>query len=138
MPQDSSWAVQAAVYSRLCADAGLTALLAAGVDSVFDHVPQGSAFPYIALGNLSARPMETQGGGGYDITLDIHCYSRALGMKEARGIMSAIAAVLHDADFSVSGQNLILCRMTEQETTLEPDGETRHGLQRFTIITEPA
>jgi hypothetical protein len=138
MPQDSSWAVQAAVYSRLCADAGLTSLLAAGAASIFDHVPQGSAFPYIALGSLAARPLETQGGGGYDISLDIHCYSRALGMKQARAVMAAVASALHGADFAVTGQVLVLCRLTEQETALEPDGETRHGLQRFTIITEPA
>lgn len=137
MPQDSSWAVQAAVYSRLCADAGVTALLAEGAASVFDHVPQGSVFPYIALGSLSSRPLETQQGGGHDITLDIHCYSRGLGMKEARAIMAAVAACLHHADFALSGHGLVSCRLAGQETALEQDGETRHGAQRFNIITEP-
>lgn len=138
MPQDSAWAVQAALYTRLCAASAVTALLAAGAGSVFDHVPPGSAFPYIALGDMAAQPLETQTGGGHDITLDIHVFSRAPGMKETRAIMAALSALLHEQDFAVTGQNLILCRMAAQDTRLEADGETRHGTQRYRIITEPA
>ncbi len=137
MPQDSCWAVQAAVYGRLSGNAGVTALLAAGAAGVFDHMPQSSVFPYIALGDMAARPEETQSGGGYDITLDIHCYSRALGMKQSRAIRAAVSAALHEADFAVTGQSLVLCRLERQETRLEADGETRHGVLRFRIITEP-
>ena len=137
MPQDSCWAVQAAVYARLSGDSGVTALLGAGASGVFDHVPQASVFPYIALGGMEARPEETQDGRGYDITLDIHCYSRSLGMKQSRAIIAAVSAALHEADFAVTGQSLVLCRLERQETRLEQDGETRHGLMRFRIITEP-
>lgn len=138
MPQDSAWAVQAAVYSRLCADSGVTGLLAAGSNSVFDHVPQGSAFPYIALGDMGCKPLETQTGAGNDIIFDIHCYSRGLGMKQTREILAAVAACLHEAAFTVTDHMLVLCRLVSQETRLMEDGETRHGLQRFRIITEPA
>ena len=67
MTQDSAWAAQAALYAALCAHAPLTAQLAAGAGSVFDHVPQGAAFPYIVLGDMRAAPLETQDGGGCDI-----------------------------------------------------------------------
>ena len=137
MPQDSAWAVQAAVYSRLCADTGVTGLLAAGDASIFDHVPEASAFPYIALGDMAAKPFETQVGTGNDIIFDIHCYSTGLGMKQAREIMAAVSSCLHEVAFTVTGHTLVLCRLASQETRLEADGETRHGLQRFRIITEP-
>lgn len=137
MPQDSSWPVQAALYARLCATPGVTSLLAQGADSVFDHVPQASVFPYIVLGDIASRPLETQEGGGHDITMDIRVFSRSPGMKEARGIMAAVGACLHDADFAVSGQSLVLCRLVSQRATLAADGETRAGVMTFRIITEP-
>lgn len=95
----------------------------------------GSAFPYIVLGESAAEPLETQAGGGYDTTLDIHTYSRALGMKEAKAVMAAISDCLHGQDFAVTGQRLVFCRLISQ--SLRQDGETRHGVQRFRIITEP-
>lgn len=135
MPQDSLWPVQAAIYGVLAVAPALTALLAEGGSSVFDHVPQGSAFPYIVLGDSAAQPLETQTGGGCDMTIDIHAYSRALGMKEAKAVMAAISDCLHGQDFAIAGQRLVFCRLTSQ--TLRQEGETRHGVQRFRIITEP-
>lgn len=135
MPQDSLWPVQAAIYGVLAGDAGLAALLANGADSVFDHVPQASAFPYIVLGESAAQPLETQEGGGCDMTVDIHAYSRALGMKEAKAIIAAVSAALHDRNFTVIGQRLVLCRLQSQQ--LRQEGETRHGISRFRIVTEP-
>lgn len=135
MPQDSLWPVQAAIYGVLAGATALTAQLAEGGSSVFDHVPQGSAFPYIVLGESAAEPLETQAGGGYDTTLDIHTYSRALGMKEAKAVMAAISDCLHGQDFAVTGQRLVFCRLISQ--SLRQDSETRHGVQRFRIITEP-
>jgi hypothetical protein len=135
MPQDSLWPVQAAIYGVLAGATALTAQLADGADSVFDHVPQGSAFPYIVLGESAAEPLETQTGGGCDITIDIHAYSRALGMKEAKAVMAAISGALHGQNFAVTGQRLVFCRLQSQQ--LRQDGETRHGVQRYRIITEP-
>ncbi len=135
MPQDSLWPVQAAIYGVLTGEPAVTAQLPEGAEGVFDHVPQGSAFPYIVLGDSGAQPLETQAGGGCDSTIDIHTYSRALGMKEAKAVMAAIAACLHAQDFAVTGQRLVFCRLMSQ--TLRQDGETRHGTQRFRIITEP-
>ena len=136
MPQDSLWPVQAAIYGVLAGNSALTAQLAEGASSVFDHVPQGSAFPYIVLGNSAAQPLETQSGGGCDSTVDIHAYSRALGMKEAKSVMAAVSDALHNQNFTVAGQRLVFCRLISHE--LRQEGETRHGISRFRIITEPA
>ncbi|HYD17051.1 MAG TPA: DUF3168 domain-containing protein [Patescibacteria group bacterium] len=137
MSQDSCWPVQAGVYARLGSFAPLTALLASGASGVYDHVPPGSAFPYIVLGMMRAEPFETQRGGGYDIVLEVQSYSRALGMKEARGLMEAVASALHDETFPIEGQRLVFCRLVAQESRLSPDGETRTGSQRFRLLTEP-
>lgn len=137
MTQDSAWAVQAAVYAALCAHPPLTAQLAAGANSVFDHVPQGAAFPYIVLGDMQAAPLETQGGGGYDITLDVLAFSKGAGMKEVKNVMSAVFDALHGHPPAAAGQTVVLCELAQAEAALLQDGETRRGRQRFRIVTEP-
>lgn len=137
MATESSWDVQAAVYSQLTTASALTAQLANGANSILDHVPAGTAFPYVVIGDMATGPMDTQRYGGYDIDLSIHIYSRASGMKEVKSIMAAIFDALHDQTFSVPNQILILCQQTSAQAALESDGITRRGLQNFNIITEP-
>jgi len=136
MSAQSLWAVQAAVYERLAGDTALAALLPAS--GIFDAVPDDTPFPYIVFGDLTARPADTQGTTGYDITLDIETYSRNAGMKEAKGLMQAVYDCLHNQSFSIEGQTLLLCLETASNCTLQPDGRTRKSVQRFHLITEPA
>ena len=138
MSADSVWDVQTGVFSTLTGNAALIALLASGADSVLDHVPAGTAFPYVVIGESSSRPMDSQRFSGNDVTLSIHTYSRGSGMQQSRRIMSAIYDALHDVSFAVPNQTLVLCQCLETETMLDGDGATRHGIQRFQIITEPA
>lgn len=137
MTGDSAWDVQTALYARLTGATPLTLLLAGGATGVCDHVPQGLPFPYVVLSALQAKASDTQQTHGYDITISIASYSQTEGMKELRGIMAAVYDTLHDADFTVPNQSLILCQQVSAETQLESDGITRAGLQRFRIVTEP-
>ncbi len=137
MTASSFWPVQQAVYARLVADADLLALLPQGNAAVLDHVPDDTPFPYIVIGDMQARPLETQGTSGHDITLEVLSYSQSTGMKEAKALMAAIYASLHRAAFTVTGHTVILCDLEAEECRLLPDVRTRLGLQRFSIITEP-
>ena len=69
--------------------------------------------------------------------LTIHTYGRGCGMQEIRRIMSVIYDALHIVSFAVPNQILVLCQYVDSETGLEDDGMTRHGIQRFQLITEP-
>jgi hypothetical protein len=134
---DSTWDVQAAIFSRLSADSNITALLADGANSILDYVPSGANAPYIVLGETRAEPFDTATDAGCEVMIAIHSYSRSLGMKEARDVMTAVYNSLHRASFAVSGHSLILCHLLDSETVMEADGQTRHGIQRFRVITEP-
>ena len=81
--------------------------------------------------------MDTQDSRGYDITLTVHSYSRASGFKELRALMAAVHDILHGAALTPPGQHVTLCDEVSSDTRLESDGITRHGLQRFHIVTEP-
>jgi hypothetical protein len=146
MSSDSLWDVQTGVFTVLTGTSALTALLANGAASILDHVPTGTAFPYVVLGAAQSVPMDTQGVSGNEVTLTIDTYSRATGMNEARHIMSQIYGALHNTSFAVPNQVLVQCQCLDSATGLEADGMgryaqdavVRHGAQRFRIITEPA
>lgn len=138
MPRPNTWNVQAGIYTCLAATSNLTDLLADGTQSVCDHVPAGAVFPYIVIGDMSSRPLDTQRYQGRETTATIHSYSRAAGMKELKSIMIAVQEALHDVDFSVNDETLVLCQEISSDNFLDSDGETRHGVQRFRIITEHA
>ncbi len=137
MSTDSTWDVQSALFAKLSADSNLTGLLANGTNSVLDHVLSGTLFPYVVIGETHSSPLDTSGSAGYEVVISIHTYSRGVGMNETRQIMSAIYDNLHRADFTVPNQTMVMCKLLDTETRLDVDGKTRHGVQRFQIITEP-
>lgn len=137
MTTDTLWRVQTAVRAHLAADDSLTALLPAGSDGICDHVPAGTAFPYIVLSDMQAVPHDTVGGDGYEITLYIDSFSQAAGMKELKTLMHVLRARLHRAGFTVTGHSLVTCDEISAAVSLEADGRTRAGRQRFRLIVEP-
>lgn len=129
--------VQAAVYGRLSGAGAVTSLLA-GAASVYDQVPQGSAFPYIVLTDMAARPAAaTREFSATAVFLDIETYSRAAGKQECQRIAAAIEAVLHEADLAVAGHRLVFCRIIATEITQVHDAATWRARQRLHVLVEP-
>lgn len=137
MSADSQWALQQAVYSALTGDSALQGLLG-NPARVFDHVPQGSVFPYLVIGEVSATPFDTKTEAGLDQRLTIHTWSRYRGRKETKDIMAAVLAVLDGQSLAVSGHTLVLLRFEFATTIVDDDGLTRHGVQRFGALTQLA
>jgi len=137
MSANSLWDVQVGVFNRLSGDAGLTTLLASGAEGIFDHAPPAAQLPYVVLGELSLREMDTHRGAGANISLAVHVYSKEGGLKEAKQIMGKVYEALHNASFVVPNYDLILCQFVDAEVRLEGDGATRHGVQRFQVVVEP-
>ena len=133
MAKDSSWDVQSGVFTALCANQNLTSLLADGVNSICDHVAQGSAFPYIVLGESDNAELA---GNALEHNSSINIYSKSAGMNEVKQIMSAIYETLHNKDFTIPNNRLVLCLIQNSSARVAGDGKTRLGLQSFKIITE--
>ena len=135
MTADSQWPLQQAVYATLTDDAALQALIG-NPARVFDHVPQDSAFPYVVVGEATSGPFDTKTEDGLEQTLTIHTWSRYRGLKETKDIMAAVMGALDDQALAVNGHDLVLLRFTFGATFLDPDGLTRHGVQRFRAVTQ--
>ena len=142
MTADPQWQLQVAVDTALRADATLIALLADGVDGIYDGVPQDSVFPYVVIGDDTVRPFDTMTEDGAEATLTIHTWdspdadSDQIGFSTTKQIMSAIVDALDQATLSVTGHTLVLLRFEFSHTFLDPDGLTRHGVQRFRALTQ--
>lgn len=134
MNADSRWSVQKAVVTALKEDAQIDAL----VDGrVYDHVPQGSAFPYIVIGDISGSPYDTVADTGMQLSLNVLCWSRYRGRKELREMQAAIYNALHRVPLTLTDQDHIDTLFLSSSDGQEGDGLTYFGAQSFVIWTEP-
>ena len=114
---------------------------------VFDQVPQdtwrrpaaGGGFPpYVVIGLATVRDFDTKTEDGCDQALLIHTWSRYRGFKEAKQIMAAVVDALDRQGLAIAGHALVQLRFEFSDSFLEEDGLTRHGVQRFRVLTEAA
>ncbi|NOT71302.1 MAG: DUF3168 domain-containing protein [Hyphomicrobium sp.] len=131
----AGFALQKALFSKLTADAGVTAVL--GGARIYDDVPNRAEFPYLTFGQTTERDWSTGSEPGHEHIFTLHVWSRARGRKEADDVMSATAAALHDQALTLDGHRLVNLRHEFSDARREPDGETYHGVARYRAITEP-
>jgi hypothetical protein len=120
--------IQAAIYTKVSAIGYPT----------FDSVPQESAFPYIVIGDDTSIPFDTDDSLGSETTCTIHVWSRHRGRKEVKEIMRTLYEALHRAEFPIIGGALIECQAEFEESFMDADGLTRHGVIRFRLLVDSA
>ena len=134
MSADSSWELQKAVFTALTGDAPLMAM----ITGVHDHVPQDAAFPYVTIGESTARDWSAVGVSGIETTLVMHVWSRERGHKEVKQILAEIHRILHDADLTVPGHVLVWLRYGFSQSIRDNDGATYHGIAQYDALTNQA
>jgi len=103
---------------------------------VFDHVPQDTPYPYIVVGDDTSTPFDTDDSQGTEATCTIHAWSQYRGRKEAKALNQVIYDTLHRQTLAVNGAHPVECFQEFEQTLVESDGLTRHGISRFRIIIE--
>jgi hypothetical protein len=119
--------IQKAVY---------TALVAALDVPVFDNVPQNSPYPYVVVGDDTAVPWDTDDSLGTEATVTVHAWSQYRGRAEAKELLQQIYTALHRQDIAVENAVTIESIAEFQQTIVESDGLTRHGIIRFRITVD--
>lgn len=132
MTGHASWELQKAIYTALSGDATLGAL----VTGIYDHIPEGSALPYVQIGECWAEQWDTKTESGMESFITLHSFSRNRGKKSITDIMAENYRILHNANLTVTGQTLVLLQQVMEERMLDDDGKTYHGVQRFRALTE--
>ncbi|MDE3017264.1 MAG: DUF3168 domain-containing protein [Pseudomonadota bacterium] len=124
--------LQEAVYAALTGDATLMAL----VSGVFDRPPEGTAFPYVTLGESTGSDWSSAATVGMEHHFTLHVWSREGGRKQSASIMERLHTLLHQANLSITGQTLVMMVFSASEIVLENDGWTYHGKMQFHALLQ--
>lgn len=119
--------LQQAIYDTLTGDATLMGM----VTGIYDRPPQGSAFPYITLGDTDVADWSTKTTAGTEHRSTLHAWSREGGRAQAAAIMERLHTLLHQGTMIVPGQSMVSCRFLSSSLVLENDGWTYHGAVHF-------
>jgi len=125
--------VQTAIYQRLKADP----VLAGMVTGVYDYVPEGTAYPYVRIGDHLSTPDNTHDTYGREITTTIHVWTRSRGNAQGQAIAARIGELLdhRPRDLAVAGHRVVSIRQEFDQVLPDPDPEVRHHILRFRIQT---
>lgn len=128
--------LQRGIYSALTGSAALTAAASNGV-RVYDRVPAPAVFPYITISDAqviddgnSCEPDQ------FEVFADLHVWSRAVGMAEAKTIAGVIRSVLL-AITSVSNWTVSVADFQTARHFADPDGLTTHSVVTFRFLLQP-
>jgi hypothetical protein len=80
------WPVQQALYGALTA--------APATYPVYDAVPQGTAFPYLVLGEITSIPDDELEAASADASFTVHAWSRNAGKKQIHAMLEFARARL--------------------------------------------
>lgn len=127
----NQWNLQVALVDRLLADEAVKSFVDA---RVYDDVPQNTAFPYVVVGDDTSIDWSQDCSLGAESTITIHVWSRYSGRKEAKQIMTAIYETLNRKELTISGAQNVICHFDYEDTFLDPDGATRHGVIRLRLL----
>ena len=112
--------------------------------TVFDtapFLPEGApstSFPYCVIGNDTTETWDTDDTLGTQISLTLHFWSRAKGMKQVKALMDQAYGLLHRAALTKSGYLVIDCLFEFGEAMNDQDGQTKHGVQRYRLTIREA
>jgi hypothetical protein len=128
---DSTLEIQKAFVAALKADATLAALVGT---RIYDEPPQNPAYPNVTFGPVTADAWDSDGTLGWEAFVQIDAWSEKPGKPEVSRIMAAIKTVLHRSTLTLDTQTVCLA-LLDFSSILPWDGGTRHGVQRFRVLT---
>jgi hypothetical protein len=121
----AAWELQQSIWSVL--DSALSV-------PVYDHVDEPDKPPYVVVGEDTLNQWDTKSTNGFDALVTLHVWSRYRGREECKSIQGDIYDAMHNQALSVSGYNHVLTQLDLEESFLDDDGLTRHGISRYRVV----
>lgn len=120
-------ALQRELYERLSAE--ITDI------STYDVVPQGTAMPYISIGEDFVIRDDTKDITGEIATLTIHAWSNKAGKKEVKTLTGRIEAAVFKSNLDLSGDGfqVLETALEEKQHFTDEDGKAQHGIVKVSF-----
>lgn len=109
----------------------------AAATPVFDHVPHGQAFPFVALDHQQVLQNDGCEIHGFTHNFFLSVWSSYRGQKEVWEILDRVWRGLHDRTLRLENGVHVLCQVTEQGSDRDADGVTYMGRLTARIRTNP-
>lgn len=117
--------------------AEITRLEAQTTYKIFDANPENEAYPYVVLGEISARDWSDKFEAGQEVTSTIHTWSQYKGRQEIEEMNDAIEQALTIAPLDLGANFRAVCQdLDSYDLLTDIDGKTRHGILRFRYLIE--
>jgi len=101
---------QKAIYAALNDDATLSSL----VEGVFNHVPRGTAYPYVVIQRGSAEEIANISTHKEQLRFTFSIYSDADGAKEGLDIAAEIHRILHQQSLTLAAGYILEMLLVKQ------------------------
>ena len=122
-----------ALVATLKAAPAVAALVGPRVHAAPPRLP---TYPCVVVTRAENRLVGGVDGEGIEHLLTLTCASRFGGPEEARALVAAVRAALHDARPALSGRRLVNLRVPYADCFTGADRETTLGIVRVRAVTE--
>src|SRR5262252_10195894 len=102
---------------------------------VLDQVGPNQTFPYLTMGESIVVEDDTLDKQGVNIEFTVHVWSRQRGAQEIQDLMAQAKDALHDQRLPAVGFQWVATKLIYGQTLRDVDGQTRHGILRFRVLT---
>ena len=105
--------------------------------SVYDDVPEGAAYPYVVMGDMTARDWSDKFEPGQEVYSTKHIWSQYKGKKEITEMSDAIVQALSKSSLDL-GPNFraVVDELDAHDLIIDIDGITRHAILRHRYLIE--
>lgn len=115
--------------------AALKASPAVAGGRIYDSVPPSPSFPYVTIGLSDTVGDDNECWDASECNVQVHVWSRAVGMPEAKGI----AAMVRDrltTEFSLTDFRVVNAQYVTTRYLRDPDGLTTHAVVELTYLID--
>lgn len=104
---------------------------------VFDSNPENEPFPYVVMGEITAKDWSDKSKPGQEVYSTIHIWSQYHGRKEADEIADAVLQALTSSPLDLAPDfKAVLDKLDSYNLIVDMDGVTRHGILRLLYLIE--
>ncbi len=126
-PLEIGAALQQALYQRLGGELSVP---------VYDHVPMGTAYPYVTIDRTLSKNITPLQGRERSVRLVyLSVWSNYSGQAEVLRILGELYRALNERPLPLTAGRAVSVRVEQQDTSREPDGVTYQGATTVRVIT---
>ncbi len=105
--------------------------------TVYDDNPEQAAYPYIVMGEITARDWSAKSEPGQEVYATVHIWSQYKGRKEADDMSDGVLQALTKRPLDLSPDfGEVLGVFDSYDLIIDIDGKTRHGILRMRYLIQ--